>query len=260
MDKQQATVRTIYDWLDQVAPFDTQEEFDNAGLQLGRMDRPVNSVLLTLDVTEETIQEAVRLQADLIISHHPLIFTPLKSLDFSEHVPKVIAQLIRQDIALIATHTNIDQSPQYSASAELARRLGLLNLRQEGPYLFVGDLPEQVKAEQLAGSIGQILEAIPRLYGDPEHAVSTLAIAGGAFSDGFKDAKAAGAQALLTGEVKHHHALEATAEGMVLFDGGHYATEAPMLQPLALGLQKDMNQLEYSLQVYVTRCISYRLQ
>lgn len=260
MHMNKVTVEQIYRWLDQVAPFDNQEEFDNAGFQLGRLDAPVTGALLALDVTEEVVREAVEQKAELIITHHPLIFTPLKSLNLADHVPRVIELLLKHDLSLISAHTNMDQSPQYSASAEMARRLGLLNVRKEGPYLFVGDLPQTKRADQLAASIKTALDASPRLYGAAHKEISTLAVAGGAFSDGFVEARAAGAQALLTGEVKHHHALEATASGMVLYDGGHYATEALMLPPLAFGLQKAMNQLEYSLQVYVSRCVSYQLQ
>lgn len=260
MQKRTVTVQQIYDWLDDTAPFDSQEEFDNAGLQLGRLDAQVNGVLLALDVTEEVIQEAVERKADLIITHHPLIFSPIKSLNLADHVPRLIELLLKHEVSLISTHTNIDQSPQYSASAEMTRRLGLLNVRQEGPYLFIGDLPQAVRADYLADTIKKALGTSPRLYGDPQQQISTLAVAGGAYSEGYHEARSLGAQALLTGEVKHHHALEATAAGMVIYDGGHYATEAPMLEPLAFGLQKAMNQLEYSVQVYVSRCVSYRLQ
>lgn len=260
MNKHQASVKTIYDWLDQVAPFEAQEEFDNAGFQLGRMDSPVSKVLLTLDVTEEVIQEAADLEAELIISHHPLIFSPIKNLDLKEHVPRLISKLLAHNISLISSHTNIDQSPQYSASAELARKLGLQNVRKEGLYLFLGDLGHEIGALDLAHRIEDALGMKPRLYGRPDLPIHTLAIAGGAYSDGFSEAMAAGAQGLLTGEVKHHHALEATSQGMVVFDGGHYATETPMLAPLAFGLQKAMNQVEYYLQVHVTGAVSYRLQ
>ncbi|NLX83301.1 MAG: Nif3-like dinuclear metal center hexameric protein [Clostridiales bacterium] len=254
------TVQTVLDWLDQAAPFETQEEFDNAGLQVGQLDSPVTNILLTLDVTEDAIKEAAGLGAELIISHHPLIFSPITALDLSHYVPKLIALLIKHNISLISTHTNIDQSMEYSASAAVANKIGLKNIRKVDSYLFLGELEEPLKPESLAQVISETLNVPVRQYGQIEGMITSLAIAGGAYSEGFMTAKKSGAQALLTGEVKHHHALEAASDGIILFDGGHYATEFAMLEPLAFGLQTALNQVEYPVQVHVTGCVSYQLQ
>lgn len=261
MHTKQTTVQKVLDWLDQIAPFDTQEEFDNAGFQIGQLDTPVSNILLTLDVTEEVIKEAVELGCELIISHHPLIFSPLTQLDLANYVPRLVSQFITHQMSLIAVHTNIDQSPDYSASAAMARLLQLKNLRTaDDPYLILGELPEAMKPEALARLIGDTMDVPIRQYGAHEGLVYTLAIAGGAYSEGFLGAQQAGAQALLTGEVKHHHALEAAANGFIIYDGGHYATEVTMLAPLAFGLQTALNQVEYPVRVHVTRYRSYHLQ
>lgn len=254
------TVRDILEFLNQAAPFDTQEAFDNSGLQVGHPDTPVHCVLLALDVTEEVIREAEALGAQLIISHHPLLFVPQKTLDLSCHVPNLLAMLIKRDIALISVHTNFDQSPQYSASAALARGLNLQTIRQQGAYLFLGELETPLSGAALKERLSSALKSPVRMYGMPDLPVTTLAIAGGAYSEGFHDAHLCGAQALLTGEVRHHHAVEAAQSGFVLFDGGHYATEAPMLGALALGLQTMQDTVEYPLQVHVSRSEPYRLQ
>lgn len=255
---QKASVETILGWLDAMAPFSNQEEFDNSGFQLGRLDAQVGSVLLALEVTEAVIEEAVRLGAALIITHHPLLFVPQRVLDLSRAVPKLISLLIKNNLSLISAHTNMDRSAEYSASATVAGLLGLNNIRRQGDYLFVGDFPEPLDEAVLAAKVGSALKVPVRLY-QGSGKVKTLAIAGGAYSEGYHEAFLAGAQALLTGEVRHHHAVEAAAEGIALLDGGHYATEAPMLAPLALGLQKMANAVQYSLQVHVTRCLPYRL-
>jgi dinuclear metal center YbgI/SA1388 family protein len=261
MHTKQTTVQTVLDWLNQIAPFDTQEEFDNAGFQVGRLGTPVSNTLLTLDVTEEVIKEAAELKCELIISHHPLIFSPLTNLDLSKHVPRLISLLIKHQISLIAVHTNIDQSPDYSASVAVARQLQLKKLRNtDDPYLFLGELSDPMKPDALARLIGDTLDVPIRQYGEHEGLVHTLAIAGGAYSEGFLGAQQAGAQALLTGEVKHHHALEAAATSFIIYDGGHYATEVTMLAPLAFGLQTALNQVEYPVRVHVTRCRSYHLR
>ncbi|NLM85391.1 MAG: Nif3-like dinuclear metal center hexameric protein [Clostridiales bacterium] len=260
MSLKQITVETIFNWLNEVAPFETQEEFDNAGLQVGLMAASVSKVLLALDVTEAVVMDAVHIGAELIIAHHPLIFMPLRDMQLDKHVPGLLALMIKHNINLIAVHTNIDQSMDYSASAAVAGLLGLRGLRKQGNYLFIGELPEALSALELQILTASTLHVPARLYGDPQQRIHTLAIAGGAYSEGFEEALASGADALLTGEVKHHHAVEAAARGFVLLDGGHYATEQPMMQPLALGLQSMADTVKYNLQVYVSRDAPYSLQ
>ncbi len=252
-------VQAVYDWINGVAPFENQEAFDNSGLQVGHPEHQVSSILLTLDVTEETVKEAVEKKAELIIAHHPLIFTPLKDLVLTHQVPRVLFSLIQNKISLIAAHTNMDQSDTYSGTAAVAKLLGLQNIRQASPYLFLGDLPEALTDSELQAKISAQLSVPVRMYGQSKERVQTLGIVGGSFSEGWIQAKAAGAQAFLTGEVRHHHAVEAAGEGILLYDCGHYATEAPMLLPLALGLQLMADEVKCNLQVHVSRQVPYRL-
>jgi len=254
------TVGSILNWLNEQAPFETQEDFDNAGLQVGHPDQAVTSVLLALDLTSQVVKEAVQLQSQLIITHHPLLFAPPRILDLSSQVPSLIAQLIASNIALISAHTNIDQSGEYSASFALASQMGLQNIRREGKYVFLGDLPEPMMSGVLQQALEELLDAPVRQYGENHQAIRTLAIAGGAYSEGYSEAMQAGAQALLTGEVRHHHAVSAAAMGFLLYDGGHFATEAPLLPQIAIGLQKKLNTVQYSLQVHLSKCKPYRLQ
>ena len=254
------TVQHILDWLDEIAPFDTQEAFDNSGLQLGRRDQQVMRVLLALDVTAAVIQEAVEQNVQLIITHHPLLFHPQSQLDLARHTPQLVARLLKADISLIAVHTNLDKSENYSASLEVAKILGLTNIRRAGEYLFLGDFSAPKSAIELQEQITACLQVPARCYGPAFAEVRTLAVAGGAFSEGYLDAKLAGAQALLTGEVRHHHAIEAVEAGILLYDGGHAGTELPLLKPLALGLQSMADAVEYPLQVYVAGSRPYPLQ
>ncbi len=256
-----ASVRTIYDWLDSVAPFDSQEEFDNAGLQAGHPEDRVRRVLLALDATRNVLREAVDWKAELVVVHHPLLFTPLKSLSREEYAADLLCGFIREGIALIAGHTNLDQSEAYAPGAALARLLGLRNVRKVGAYLSLGELQEPKLSQELQAELARALGGpVLRFSGDEAgEPVKTLAISGGAYSEGFREAFSAGAQAFLTGEVRHHHAVEAAALGIILFEGGHHQTEAPMLAPLALGLQGAMNQLQYPVQVRVSGSLPYRV-
>lgn len=252
----QARVQAVYDWLDSIAPFDSQEEFDNAGLQMGHPEQEVTGILLALDATPEVVGEAQRLGCELIISHHPLIFSPLDSLRQDRYVPRVSGLLIKSGISLIAVHTNLDKSA-YSGSRAMMRQLNLLNLRQADDYTLMGELPQAMPAREVQGLIAQALKNPVVRYGPGDKQIKTLAAAGGAYSEGFTAALAAGADALLTGEVRHHHAVEAAANGLVLFEGGHFATEWMMMEALAQGLQSGLDALKYRVQVELSRQIPY---
>lgn len=244
-----ATVETILNLINDIAPFDTAEGFDNVGLLLGRTDAPVSKVLIALDVTESVAEEAEKLGVQLIISHHPLLFRARKNLTEEDPEGRILCRLIRSHIALIAAHTNLDQTP-WSGSACCARKMGLQNLHQEAPYLFIGDLEKPCTAADLAGKLSEALSYPVRCYGNEQTLIHTLAIAGGAYDEGWDQASDCGAQALLTGEVRHHNALTAVMSGFVLFDGGHFATEAPLVRNLSEYLQNAVNDVQYIIRFY----------
>jgi dinuclear metal center YbgI/SA1388 family protein len=250
------TIQTIYNWIDSVAPFESQEAFDNAGLQLGHPDQEVASILLALDVTGAVVEEAADQKVDLIISHHPLIFSPLTSLREDRYVPRMLCQLIKKDISLISAHTNLDKSA-FSGSLAMLRRLGLSNIRQADDYALIGDFEEEVSGAEAQTRIARVLDNPVVKYGATKKKIKSLAAAGGAYSEGFHAAQLAGADAFLTGEVCHHHAVEAADAGIVLFEGGHFATEKLMMGALAQGLQSALDALKYTVQVYVSQQIPY---
>lgn len=255
-----SAVRTseIYDILNELAPFDTAEAFDNAGFLLGRADALVENVLCALDVTMEVVEEAKALNAQLIVSHHPLFFHGHKNL--LEGLPEndVICEMIRSRIALISAHTNLDKSP-LSGSACAARRLKLQNIRQEG-YLFIGDVEGGgMRADELGQKIRDLLKAPLRIFGDQNEIIHTLAIAGGAYGEGYQEILDGhlGAEAYMTGEIRHHEAVDAVARGLVLYEGGHYATEQLLVPELADYLQTRLNALQYTVRVYPSTCVAY---
>ena len=256
----QATVRTIYDWLNGIAPFETAEGFDNVGLLIGSMDAPVDRVLVALDATPAVVKEALELDVQLIVTHHPLMFGGRKRLLYDDYEGGVIRNIIKNDLHLIAAHTNLDLSGEYSGSAALARQLGLQNLRQNG-FVLVGDLAEgEMTAEALRQKIALAEQDAVYQFGCGNALVKTLGISGGAFDQGYEIARAMGAQAYLTGEVKHHMALAAAGSGFVLYQGGHFGTENPLVSELAKALQNYLNAVEYALTVYPSRVKPYGCQ
>ena len=252
-----ATVQTILDILNEIAPFESAEGFDNVGILLGKKDAPIRKVLIALDVTKEAAEEAVRMEADLIIAHHPLLFHARKNITEEDPEGEILCTLIRHHISLIAAHTNLDQS-FFSGSACCAKELHLENIRYEAPYLFVGDLKAPCTAQSLAKLASEQLHFPVRVYGNDQKMVYTLAIAGGAYDEGWVQAKAIGAQALLTGEVRHHNALTASMSDFVLLDGGHYATEAPLIENLSAYLQKRLDDVQYNVRFYPSESAGFR--
>lgn len=241
------TVETLRQIIDECAPEITCEAFDNVGLLLGRRDAPVHRALVALDATESVVREAARKDCSLIVTHHPLLFHARKRLVEEDAEARVLCALIRRNIALIAAHTNLDKTDK-SGSACAARLLGLQDIAMHG-YLAIGTLREKTTARDFAARADAVLKTDTRVYGDGERTLATVAVAGGAFDEGYPEAMALGADALVTGEVRHHHAIAAVMDGFVLMDAGHFATEAPLVAPLARYLQNALDALQYSVQV-----------
>lgn len=168
-------VQEVYDLIDSVAPFRLQESYDNAGLIVGSMDDDVRGILLCLDVTNETVEEASRLGANLIVSHHPPIFRAIKRLDSVQHSALLAA--IRMDIGLLAAHTNFDAAPQ-GLNAFVVQAMGLGDVRildvreSERPYKVVTFVPPEFREQVLeavfkagAGHIGAYADTSFRTAG-----------------------------------------------------------------------------------------------
>lgn len=221
------------------------------------MTRCVTKVLVCLDVTPKVADEAKRLGVELIISHHPLMFRPIQRIREEDYEGAIISELIRAGISLISAHTNLDQSMTYSGSAVLANSLNLANTRWQG-FIVAGELPDApITAKELRERIAAIEGEFVYQYGPESAAITTLAICGGAFDEGFQEAISMGAQAYLTGEVRHHNALTAMGSNIILYQGGHLGTEQVLVKPLANALQKRMNELKYNICVYPSECYSY---
>ena len=244
-----ATVRTIEDMLNELAPMETAESYDNVGALVGRRDASISKILVALDCTLDVVREAKALGAELIVTHHPLLFHARKNLLEEDAEGKILCELVRANLNLISAHTNLDQT-EFSGSACCARLLGLQNIRKASDYLFLGELETPLTAGELETRITQALSFPARRYGEENSVITTLAIAGGADDGDWTTARELGAQALLTGEVRHHNALAASMSGFVLFDGGHYGTEAPLVPSLAEYLQNRLDDVQYEVRVF----------
>ena len=229
-DKHDITVGDIFEWLDAIAPFETQDEYDNAGLLVGDPSAQVRKILFALDVTRSAAAEAARIGADLIISHHPLMFQPIQRIRWEQGEGAVLRALAASGVGLIAAHTNWDQCQGGVADA-LAETLGLTGSKpcEQNPYLRTGDLANPCTAKEFLALINQRLNACTRLYGDPDALIRSVAVVPGA---GGETHVHVDADAFVTGEIKHHELLGAIDRGLIVLDAGHHPTEFPGIAAL----------------------------
>lgn len=218
------TVKQIYDFLDSVAPFNTQEDWDNSGFLLGDSKKPVSKIALALDVTHDTVNKAVAQGADLLISHHPVIFHPVKSVTETS----VPYHVLKEGLAVISAHTCWDAATG-GVNDVLAALLGLQDVQPLLPdengnaFLRVGTLKAPALAEDFADIVAAALDTVVRVS-SPEKQIQTVAVCGGSGAS-FLPNLPKTVDAFVTGDAKHNDFLDAIDSGIALFAAGHYETE-----------------------------------
>lgn len=221
------TVGDVHAWLDSIAPFETAEGFDNVGLLIGDKAAPVSKVIFTLDLSEKTVDEAIAFGAELIITHHPIIFSPLRRIHYDTPFGRMLVKLTGAGISVIAAHTNWDKASG-GVGDTLAKLLALQNITPLDDYVRLGELVTPILASEFAALLTKALNFAPRWYGE-DKLLRKVAVAGGSYGEGYELALEAGADAFVTGEIKHHEILDAIAQGLIIYDGGHHATEHPAM-------------------------------
>lgn len=219
-------LKDIITYADTIAPFALADDWDNIGLLVGAEDADVTKVMLALDITPAAVREARDQGAQLIISHHPVIFEPLRTLapDTAEYL------LAKYDIAALCLHTNLDRAEQ-GVNTALGRALGLKNtVLYPDDYLLVGEPDTSCAADEYAARIKEKLHAPSVRYTDG--AVTRVAVSSGGGGGGVELAEQYGFDAFVTGEMKHHQYLWAAAHGIAAFDAGHFSTEDVVIAPL----------------------------
>lgn len=231
-----ATVKDVYGLLDEKAPFSSQLSFDNSGFLVGRGDKQVKHILVALDITREVIDEAIRLRADLIVSHHPVIWEAPRSVTDETLLGRKLLALIQNDIAAICAHTNLDAAVG-GVNDALAAALGLEDtelLKVYGTYADgtpfgierIGTLHGSGKTlPEFAAEVREKLGANGVRYVDAGRPVHRVAVGGGSCSGSIRDVLAAGCDTFVTADVKYDGFLDAKALGLNLVDAGHFPTE-----------------------------------
>lgn len=241
------TVREVLDFLDSRAPLDTQLGFDNAGFLCGDANAGVTRVLVALDITDAVIAEAAGYGAELIVSHHPVCFTPMKSVTTDDLTGRKFAAMLRGGISAICMHTNLDAAAG-GVNDALCASLGAENLGLLAPEhdtmsrlcRFAEPMEHAVFLRHVKSALG----ANGLRYAGSEKRVQLFGVCGGAGADFIPDAAARGCDAYITADVKHHQFLWAEELGIALVDAGHFSTENVVVPVLSDWLRGRFPALE----------------
>lgn len=252
------TLKDIYEILDTLAPFKYEEEWDNSGVILGDLNAPVGRILVTLDVTDEVVECAIEGGYDLIISHHPLIFKPVKQINSENFITNRIVKLAFNRINYIAMHTNIDSTVLSEVADEMLR------IKRESPIEINEMYPEDNVG---IGSIGKFMnekgevvditlrEAVIRtknafgrdvvkVYGNIEDIIKKPAVCTGSGKSVIETCISKNCDLLITGDITYHDALDARARGLSIIDAGHYGTEIIFTQLLSAFIKMNIPDVE----------------
>ena len=230
----------IYNYIDGFAPFSTQMDFDNAGFLVGDPDAAVDTVLVALDITPEVMDEAKREGAQLIVSHHPVIFDPLKNLKSGS-----LAYLAAcSGLSMICAHTNLDIADG-GVNDCLANALGLRNVGKVGfdGLLRTGELKTTMSGDDFLRYVAEKLGCGGIKYTPASREVLCVAVCGGSGGDEWETAMKAGADAYVTANIKHNIFLDAKRNGFFILDAGHFCTENVVAAPLAAGISKAFPEI-----------------
>ncbi len=227
-------IKEVIAALEQFAPLPLQEDYDNAGLQLGLTEAEVSGALLCLDVTEETVAEAVEKGCNLVVSHHPLLFRGLKQIVDADSVQRTVKMAIKNDVTIVSMHTNLDNTVG-GVNWKIAEKLGLETGRQgvqgvqgvqgEKCGLYVGTFAKPLSANNFISLLKTRMEAQCVMTNELlKREIRKVAICGGAGSFMLDDAIAQGADAFVTGEM-HYHEYFGHDQEIQIAVIGHYESE-----------------------------------
>lgn len=253
-----STIAEIAEFLEEWAPPSTAQSYDNVGLQIGDPSTEVETGLIALDMTPAVLREAQSMGATLIVTHHPLIFQPLRHLTVQSFISNLALRLAESRIALYSIHTNLDAASG-GVSFALAEKLGLSDLDfldavDEGDRIFgLGAVGTLSDPEPLTDFLRRVADALGadslRYVGEPSTNVQRVAVCGGAGADFVDRALAAGADAYVTADVKYHRFFDvldnAGTPRMAFIDAGHYETEAMTEELLRRALAERFPSIEW---------------
>lgn len=237
-------VRDIVSAIEEFAPLSLQESWDNSGLVIGSPEDTVTGVMVGFDCTEELIEEALQKGCNMVVTHHPLIFKGVTSINAKDPVGAAIIAAVKGGVAVYAAHTSADKVIQ-GVSGDMARKLGLVNVQilepdGEGTGLgCIGDFPQPLTADEaLAAVKGAFGLKLIRHSKPVEGRISRVAVLGGSGGGDIDEAVRAGAQLYITADVSYHKFF--TPEGFMVMDIGHFESEVGIVDIFLSEIRKKI--------------------
>lgn len=222
------TAKEIYDFINAFAPFDRKMDFDNVGILVGNENAVSDTILVTLDVTSEVIAEANQKNAKIILTHHPVIFQPLKTLS----VDSVPYQAVQNGITIISAHTNLDIA-RGGVNDTLAEYAGVVAEQYfDEECMLIGHLEEPAYSNAFAAKLMKNLNISGLRFTNTKPKINKAAVSCGAGGHNIFLAAKYGIDAFITGEIKHHEIIFANEHHISVFDLGHFNSEDMMIQKL----------------------------
>ena len=219
-------------------------EWDNVGLLAGRCDKEIQKVFVAVDATDDIIAQAKAWGADLLITHHPLLFSPVKKVTDQDMVGRRMLELLQADICYYAMHTNYDVLRMADLASDI---LGLKGTRQleESGIGRVGELEGPMTVLECCELVKDKfhLEAV-KVYGELQQEIRCVAISPGSGKHMSDLAKGKGAEVFITAEIDHHEGIDANADGMAIIDAGHYGLEHIFIEDMVGFLKQNIKQIE----------------
>ena len=253
-----ATVADILQFVETLAPRELKMDWDNVGLNCGRRTKEVTKILVALDPFEHVCWEASQWGADLLVTHHPLIFRPIPMVTDDAAITRGLMELIRHDISHICAHTNLDCA-EGGVNDALANALELKNVEKLGAYggmMRCGQVPEQ-SLNAFLGFVKEKLHCDGLRYCDGGKPVRKVAVGGGACSDGLYDAICAGCDTFVTSDVKYNNYWDAKEQGLSIIDAGHFHTENPVVAVLAEKIAAAFPEAEVKISETHADCMKF---
>ncbi len=233
-------VKDIYNYINKIAPYDEMEDWDNSGFILGDIKKEVKTVVMSLDATKAAVAFSKSVDADLLLTHHPIIFGGVKKIKSDS----AIYQLINNDIACMCAHTSFDKA-NGGINDNLALLLELKNTRKlENGYVVVGELENEMSIDDFATFVSNSLDVHALRYTDTDKMIKTVAVGGGACGEFIDDAMQ-NADCFVTSDLKYHQMLDASEENFALINAGHFETENKAFLMLKNKLEKEFEQVEF---------------
>ena len=255
-------VSTIFDYVDNFAPFSTCESWDNSGLLAGRKQNEVKGILFALDFSSRVLNEAIEQNANLIITHHPIMFSGKKNLCEDTEEGRTLCELIRRNISLISAHTNFDKA-KGGVNDTLAEKLGLSDIgpaeNDEEGYLRLG-LIDPMPLKRFALCVKELTGDAVRVYGNPEKIIRTVAVCGGAGGEFAFTAMRAGADAYVTGEMRYHDSIDLAQMGFATLHCGHDATERIAMEKMKTVVAEELRKDGVSIPLAISKTDSFSMR